>query len=123
MLQNQGKLPDDIIVVAYHRRFVQKKDPLFSNYQPQMISSPIVLQMPNSPTGRRIYEEVWSIAHRILKKNSKFLEKDQLWWNQKNWNDLLSSKKESGSSRGGLKPFVLKMVDRQGYSCSQCNWT
>ena len=24
--------------------------------------------------------------------------------------------------KGSIKPFVLKMVDRQGYSCSQCNW-
>ena len=67
--------------------------------------------MSNKPTGRRIYEEVWSIAHRILKKDSKFLERDQLWWNQKNWDEILKNRRDP-ASRGGLKPFVLKLVDR-----------
>jgi hypothetical protein len=43
------------------------------------------------------------------------LSPDKLWWNQPKWSDALTDP-------NGLKPFVLKMVDRQGYSCCQCNW-
>mmetsp|Transcript_42310 Transcript_42310/g.64887 ORF Transcript_42310/g.64887 Transcript_42310/m.64887 type:complete len:187 (+) Transcript_42310:3547-4107(+) len=75
--------------------------------------------LPIKPTGRRIYEEVWSIAHKILRKDSKYLKKSNLWWNQKNWRELMMSEK---GKQGNLKPFVLKTVDRQGFSCSQCNW-
>ena len=32
MLDKQGKIPDDIIVVAYHRRFVQKSELLFQTF-------------------------------------------------------------------------------------------
>ena len=74
--------------------------------------------LPLKPTGRRIYEEVWAIAHNILKKDGKFIPHDQLWWNQNDWKEKMNDAK----FEGGLKPFVLKTVDRQGYSCSQCNW-
>jgi ABC-type proline/glycine betaine transport system ATPase subunit len=39
-----------------------------------------------------------------------------LWWEQSNWNDLVNNKDAQ------FKPFVLKTVERSGYSCSQCNW-
>ena len=62
------------------------------------------------------------MAHRILKKNSKYLDRENQWWNHKDWKQTLD-KSEDLSSQSELKPFVLKMVDRQGYSCSLCNWT
>ena len=43
---------------------------MFAKYQPQLLTSPIVLLLPRKPTGRRIYEEVWSLAHNILAKDS-----------------------------------------------------
>jgi hypothetical protein len=52
-----------------------------------------------------------------LKKNSIYHDKRNRWWEQKNWQDKVSNQKEEV-----FKPFVLKLVDRQGYSCSQCNW-
>lgn len=70
--------------------------------------------LPSAPTGRRIYEEVWAVAHNLLHKNSKFLKKENLWWNQKDWPKEMANRKEEK----GLKPFVIKMVDRQGFSCS-----
>ena len=75
------------------------------------------------PTGKRIYEEVWSHAQILLQKTSKFLKlgkKDNLWWNDRDWESNLNRQKEKN---GLLQPFVLKYVDRQGYSCSMCNWT
>jgi len=118
-LNRLGKLPEDIYCVAYHRRFVRKSNPFFHEFAPQLLSSPILMVLPIKPTGRRIYEEVWSIAHKILRKDSKYLKKSNLWWNQKNWRELMMSEK---GKQGNLKPFVLKTVDRQGFSCSQCNW-
>jgi hypothetical protein len=61
--------------------------------------------LPSQPSGLRIYQEVWSIAHNILKSSSKYLDHDKLWWRQENWKELLKDKK-------GLKPFVIKTVDR-----------
>jgi hypothetical protein len=44
------------------------------------------LSLPSKPSGYRIYEEVWSIAHNILQKNSKFFQKeDACWWKKKDW--------------------------------------
>lgn len=78
-----------------------------------------MLLLPRKPTGRRIYEEVWALAHNILKKDSKFLiDQNLLWWNNSNWKELIGLNRKSKT----LQPFVLKMVDRQGYSCAICNW-
>jgi len=41
-----------------------------------------------------------------------------LWWNSPNWKELASQNRKDKC----LQPFVLKMVDRQGYSCAKCNW-
>lgn len=71
-LRDLQRLPEQIIFVAYHRRFVEKQG-FFASHQPQFISSPIVSLLPLCPTGRRIYEEVWSLAQVILKKNSAYL--------------------------------------------------
>jgi hypothetical protein len=76
--------------------------------------------IPFKPTGIRVYEEVWAVASSILKKNSIYHDKRNRWWEQANWEDKLHSlmNKEESS----FKPFVLKIVDRSGYTCSQCNW-
>jgi len=42
-LLRNDKWPDNIIVAAYHRRFVKKSDALFSELQPQLISSPVLV--------------------------------------------------------------------------------
>jgi hypothetical protein len=47
-----------------------------------MMSSPIILMIPLKPTGRRVYEEIWAVAHNILKKDGNLIPHDQLWWNQ-----------------------------------------
>ena len=60
MIKDLGKIPDNIIAVAYHRRFIKKENGLFSENQPQLIGNPVIIYMPAIPTGRRIYEEVWS---------------------------------------------------------------
>ena len=73
-----------------------------------MLSSPIILILPLKPTGRRIYEEIWAIAHNILKKDGNLIPYDQLWWNQKDWKEKMNEARYDG----GLKPFVLKTVDR-----------
>jgi hypothetical protein len=104
-LDRLQRLPDEVYTVAYHRRFIKKRHYFFHPYQPQLISSPIILVLPSQPSGLRVYNEVWSLAHNILKKDSKFLSQDKLWWKQSNWKELLNEKR-------GLKPFVLKTVDR-----------
>ena len=68
------------------------------------------------PTGRRIYEEVWSMANVLLKNPKKI---SLPWWQNPDWEKILDQKKDKGM----LEPFVLKYVDHSGYSCSLCNWT
>ena len=69
------------------------------------------------PSGRRIYEEIWSMAQTILNKQSKFLKStEHLWWMKDNWEEQLKTGRP-------LEPFVLKMVDRAGFTCCLCNWT
>jgi len=48
--------------------------------------------LPFIPTGRRLYEEVWAVACNILKKSSIYHDSKNLWWEQKNWKDLLKKK-------------------------------
>lgn len=119
-LFNLQRLPDSIISVAYHRRFVSSNTNFFSPLQPQLISQPIILLLPLQPTGKRLYEEVWAVAHSLLKKDSQYHDRESHWWNQKEWKQILDGSKDSKSS---CLPFVLKFVDRQGYNCSQCDWT
>lgn len=53
----------------------------------------------------------------MLNKQSKYLKSNEhLWWKTENWEEQLKSGRP-------LEPFVLKMVDRAGFSCSLCNWT
>jgi hypothetical protein len=59
----------------------------------------------------------------MLKKTSKFFNvnaksRELFWWQQDDWDAKMNGKRSSF-----LTPFVLKYVDRQGYSCSKCNWT
>jgi len=106
------RLPESIIVVCYHRRFVKRTNSLFNEYEPQFMSTPLVFQMPLKPTGRRIYEEVWSMAHTLVKDSSRLFDtkadKPKFWWQQRDWKNMLESKR----GEGGLTPFVIKMVDR-----------
>lgn len=110
--------PDDIFVVAYHRRFIKKSFSFFCPYQPQLISNPLILLLPLKPTGRRVYEEIWALASNILKKSSIYHDKRNRWWEQKSWEEKLTSKVKEDI----FKPFILKIVDRSGFACSKCNW-
>ncbi len=65
-------LPEEIFVVAYHRRFVRRTHSFFCANQPQLIASPLILVLPLKPTGRRVYEEVWAMASNIIKKTSMY---------------------------------------------------
>lgn len=38
---------------------------------PQLISMPFILKVPAYPSGRRLYDEVWTIASNLVKHNSK----------------------------------------------------
>lgn len=48
------------------------------------------------------------MAHNILKKDGNLIPHDELWWNKKDWKEKMNQTKYEG----GLKPFVLKTVDR-----------
>jgi hypothetical protein len=70
--------------------------------------------MPLKPTGKRVYEEVWSVACNILKRTSIYHDRRNRWWEQKNWEDKLNSNNKDEI----FKPFIIKIVDRSGYTCS-----
>lgn len=127
----RGEMPDDIYVVAYHRRFTKPPFKIFQELQPQLIASPIVLVLPHELTGIQLYEEVWAHAQSILKAECEFLEREKIWWLDEHWADLLEQQREADEqtaagkpqSPTGLKPFILKTVDRSGHYCSVCHWT
>ena len=73
--------------------------------------------LPKQPSGRRIYDEVWSVAHLLLRPTSKYNLPPHRWWELKNWKQFVTN------NEGIYKPFVLKTVDRSGYACSLCHWT
>ena len=75
--------------------------------------------LPFCLTGKRLYEEVWAVANNVLKKTSAFHDLKNLWWEQRNWQSKLV-KRESEIQQ--FKPFVLKSVERSGFSCSSCSW-
>lgn len=79
--------PDEIYVVAYHRRFLKKAYYFFNPYQPQLLSSPVIMTLPIYLSGRRLYEEVWAVACNLLKKSSIYHDNKNLWWEQRNWSD------------------------------------
>ena len=83
---------------------------------PQLLSNPLFFQMPTVPSGRRIYDEVWASAHVLLKPNSRYHRPLTRWWERKNWREIVQS------GQGIYTPFVLKAVDRLGYTCSLCHW-
>ena len=72
--------------------------------------------MPSVPSGRRIYDEIWTYAHILLKPNSKFHRPTNRWWERKNWRNLLPDDKSI------FTPYVLKAVDKTGYGCALCHW-
>ena len=115
-MEYEFELPRDMFVVAYHRRFVKKTEFLFCQYQPQLLASPLIFCMPSVPSGRRLYDEIWTAAHVLLRPNSKFHRPTNRWWEKKNWNILVLDEKSI------FTPFVLKVVDKTGYSCGLCHW-
>lgn len=104
-------------MVCYHRRFVKKDEVSFTPFAPQLIASPIVLNIPRKPSGRRLYDEVWSIASTLLRANCKFQRPSLRWWETKNWKQTVKDPNNT------FKPFILKTVDKSGYACSRCHWT
>ena len=72
----------------------------------------MILLLPIKPTGRRVYEEIWSVASVLLKKSSIYHNKKNRWWEQKGWEDKIAKDNDT------YKPFVLKTVERSGFSCS-----
>ncbi len=115
-LNQNMNLPQDIIVCAYHRRFVKRSAYFFSPFTPQLFAMPVLLQLPLKPTGRRVYEEVWAVASQILKLDSKFRIAEKHWWNDKE--EVLDYMR-----LGTYNPFCLKIVNRDGFTCSHCHWT
>ena len=73
--------------------------------------------MASFPSGRRIYDEVWSSAHVLLKPTSRFHRPALRWWEKKHWRETTES------DRPIYAPFVLKAVDKTGFVCSLCHWT
>jgi hypothetical protein len=55
-----------------------------------LIANPIIFLIPLRPTGRRVYEEVWALASKILKKTSIYHDKRNRWWEFQNWEEKLS---------------------------------
>ena len=91
-LEAKKLLPSEIFVVAYHRRFIKKTDPLFFEYVPQLIGTPLILNMPAQPSGRRIYDEVWALAHVLIKPNSKIHRPNSRWWERRDWTSFIQKK-------------------------------
>ena len=110
------EMPNDLLVVAYNRRFVKKSEYIFSQFNIQIIAQPIILCLPQMPSGRRIYDEVWAIAHVLIKPTSRLHKPMSRWWERKDWKQVIKSKE------GLYSPFVLKQVAKDGYSCSKCHW-
>lgn len=110
-----ARTPTELIIVCYHRRFV-KKEGRFPPIQPQIISHPFVITVTSNPSGRRIYDEIWTFASKLVKQNSKLHRPIQRWWERKDW---------AKSIEKGLicKPFVIKTVTLNGFNCSRCHWT
>ena len=109
-------IPNDLLVVAYNRRFVKKSEYIFSQFNIQIIAQPIILCLPQMPSGRRIYDEVWAIAHVLINPTSRLHKPMSRWWERKDWKQVIKSKE------GLYSPFVLKQVAKDGYSCSKCHW-
>ena len=110
-----ARVPSELIIVCYHRRFV-KRDGRFPPVQPQIISQPFVLTLTSNPSGRRIYDEVWTFASKLVKSNSKLHRPIQRWWERKDWVKCI----EKGAI---CKPFIIKTVTLNGFNCSKCHWT
>lgn len=95
--------PPELLIVVYHRRFLNKETPLFSGNTPQLISTPMVFSVPSFPSGRRLYDEVWTHAHTLLKGDAKIQKNLSRWWERKDWKEFIEG-------ADTYKPFVLKRV-------------
>ena len=65
-------------------------------------------------TARELYEEVWSRSYQYLDSSSPYRERNNLWW--------VSRYDLNQKQTRGYKPFVLKMVESDGMTCSKCSW-
>lgn len=72
--------------------------------------------MPTFPSGRRLYDEVWTSAHVMLRPNSRYHRPTTRWWERKGWRDLMNN------PRSVFSPFALKAVDQSGKHCALCHW-
>ena len=88
-IESRVELPRDIFVVAYHRRFIQRTEYLFTQYVPQLIANPLIFTLPTVPSGRRIYEEIWAGAHILLRASSRYHRHNSRWWERRNWREIL----------------------------------
>ncbi len=68
------------------------------------------------PSGRRLYDEVWTVASNMIKHNSKYQQPNCRWWERKDWQMNIDKPII-------FKPFVLKVVSRNGQQCSRCHWS
>lgn len=101
----------DQLVICYHRRFVGKVINVLSSYMPQLLSMPFLLQVPKHPSGRRLYDEVWTLASSMLKHTTKMNKPTHRWWERKDWEDNINQ-------QNVFKPFILKTVKMNGLNCS-----
>lgn len=104
-------------MVVYQRRFIQKNPFLFAEYMPQLIQTPIMLTVPYKPTGRRLYDEIWTYARNMLVKTAESHNFNNRWWEDPNWEENLDER--HGISKQ-YKPFIVKTVNHTGLNCSRC---
>ena len=115
LVEANGQI-DEIIVVCYHRRFVPKDSKFYlSASTPQLVSIPFIIKIPTMPSGRRLYDEIWTMSSNLLKHNAKCQKSVNRWWERKDW-------KNHVSEFAMFKPFILQYVQKNGLSCSKCHW-
>lgn len=76
---------------------------------------PFVVSVPKNPSGRRLYDEVWTLAAGLVKHNSKLNKPTHRWWERRDWEKNIGA-------QSVFKPFVLKTVKMNGLNCSKCHW-
>lgn len=78
----------------------------------------MIFKFPLKTSGFRIYQEVWAVAHSILKQDSEAVLKDNLWWESDNWDDIVKINHENGV----FTPFVIKTIMMGKQTCCACNF-
>jgi tRNA pseudouridine-54 N-methylase len=51
-IERLEKIPDEIFVVAFHRRFTKPAITVFQEFMPQIIASSVIMTLTANPTGR-----------------------------------------------------------------------